>query len=109
MPVHWLTLNSVDPPSKEVPDLDLSVNHLPKGAHSFVDVNLQIAADDKGHPVSCTEWTPPINDRSKRFPELVPIACQQATASLVLIPPVDASGKAARSVQSVSVRFRLGK
>jgi hypothetical protein len=109
MPVHWLTLDSVDPPSEEVPDLDLSVNHLPKGAHSFVDVNLQIAADDKGHPVSCVEWAPSMNDRRKRFPELVPIACQQATASLLLTPAVDASHKPTRSVQSVTVRFRLGK
>lgn len=108
MPVRWLILNSVNAPSEGVPDLELSVNHLPKGAHSSVDINLQIAADEKGHPVSCAEWAPAIDDRSKRFPELVPIACQQATASLVLTSPIDASGKPARSVQSATVRFKLG-
>lgn len=109
MPVRWMILNSIDDLSERSPDLEVSVNHLPKGAHSFVDVQLQIAADDKGHPVSCVEWQPPPNASGKHFPELVPIACQQATASLTLSPPVDASGKPERSVQSVFVDFKLGQ
>ena len=109
LPVRWTVGDSVPGSREDVPDLVLSVNHLPKGANAFVDVDLQIAADEKGHAVSCTEWAPPINDYGKHFSELVPIACQQATASLVLTPPLDTSGKPVRSVQSVSVHFKLGQ
>jgi hypothetical protein len=108
VPVRW-TVYSDDNLKLHptIPDLDLSVNHLPKGADSYVDVYLEVAADEKGHPVSCGEWGPPKDAQTNDYPELVPIACQQATASLVLTPPIDSSGKPARSVQSVTVRFTL--
>jgi hypothetical protein len=111
MPVRW-TVGDGPPPEggkSNVPDLDLSVNHLPKGALSMVAVTLEIAADEKGRPLTCAEWPQPPNDHGKHFPELVPIACQEARASLVLSPPLDASGKPARSIQSVSVHFKLGQ
>ena len=112
-PVRWQVTSNpgsgAGRSTSEVPDLELSVNQLPKGAPSVVPLMLQIEADDKGHPLSCAEWAPLADDHSKHFPELVPIACQQATASLTLFPPLDASGKAVRSVQTVSADFKLGQ
>jgi hypothetical protein len=111
VPVRWRVTNSAPPKddslSSNIPDLDLSVNQLPKGAGSVAGVTLKIAADENGRPVTCAEW-PRLDDHSKHFAELVPIACQQITA-LTLSPPVDASGKAVRSIQTVSVRFKLGR
>jgi hypothetical protein len=91
-----------------VADVDLSVNRLPKGARSIVIVRLQIAADERGHPVTCAE-VPPVDkaDAKRRFPELVPIACQQAMAGLTLVPVLDDSRKPVRSVQNAFVRFKL--
>lgn len=110
VPVSWVV--SYAPPSDTdmlkvtVPDIDLSVNHLPKGAHSIVGVGLIVAADASGQPLSCAEQPILAHDKSKRrFPELVSIACQQVMSSFRVPPPVDASGKAVRSVQNVSVRF----
>lgn len=114
VPVSWVISNgSNGVPSQEdmlratMPDLELSVNHLPKGAHSIAAVSLEIAADENGRPVTCVEWPPPKKAREPRFPELVPIACQQAIANLTVIPPVDASAESVRSVQSVSVHFKI--
>ena len=112
LPASWFVGN--EPPSDEdilraeVPDLELSVNQLPTGAHSIAGVSLEIAADENGRPVMCAEY-PPLTKRNPKeyFPELVPIACQQAMADLTVSPPVDASGKAVRSVQSVSVHFKV--
>ena len=109
-PVIW----AIDfPPSEAelfgaiVPDMELSVNRLPKGAHSPVGVGLMVAAEADGHVVTCTYYLPPGSKKPKEyFPELVPIACQQAVASLRVPPPVDADGKPVRSVQTVSVHFR---
>ena len=106
-PVRWMTRPGPVPTALD--DLDLSVNQLPKGADLPVGVSLQVAADEKGHVVSCTERPLALNTHEKHFPELVALACQQATASLVLTPPVDASGKPVRSIQSVSVDFKVGK
>jgi protein TonB len=112
VPVRWVISSSA--PSYEqtlrtsVPDIDLAVNHLPKGAHSMAGVNVEIAAEENGRPVTCAEEPPHGTDEEKhRFPELVPIACQQAITSLRLSPPLDASGKPVRSVQSAMVRFIL--
>jgi len=93
-----------------VTDLELPIDHLPQGAASKVYVDLEIAVDETGHPVSCNDSPQSSgDDQPKHYPELVPIACQRATASLVFSPPVDASGKPARSIQNVSARFKLGK
>ena len=111
VPVRWQVTDSPsgNSPDTIVADLDLSVNHLPKGAHQSVLVELQVAADESGRPVSCEGWTPAPGSHGKRFPELIPIACEQATASVVLTPPADPSGKPMRSVQIVSVRFKADK
>ena len=114
VPVSWIV--SVAPPSDAdalkwiVPDLDVTVNQLPKGARSVVGVILIVAAEADGQIVTCTEQPNPKSARSRRrYPGLVPIACQQVMASLKVTPPVDESGKAARSVQTVSVRFTKGR
>ena len=108
-PVRWRVTDS---PSEDdrglpVPDLAFSVNRLPAGAHSAT-VDLQVAANETGRPLSCVEGPPAPPDDNKRFPELVALACRQATETLRLSPPVDGSGKAVRSIQTVSVRFRVG-
>jgi TonB family protein len=104
VPVSWV----IGPRSEAtVPDLELSVNHLPKRARSIAAVSLEIAADENGRPVTCVEWARPKNTRGRDFPELVPIACQQVMAALTVIPPVDASAKPVRSVQSVLVNFKI--
>jgi hypothetical protein len=111
VPVSWVISNGI--PSEEdmlratVPDLELSVNHLPKGAHSIAAVSLEVAADENGRPVTCVEWAPPKGAHRPYFPELVPIACKQVMAGLTVIPPTDASAKSVRSVQSVSVLFKV--
>lgn len=97
-------------PEKEpmISDLQVPVDHLPEGGDFKDYVTLQVAADESGHPLSCAQHISS-NDTRKQFPELIEAACRQATSSLVLFPPVDASGKPERSVQSVSVHFKLAK
>jgi hypothetical protein len=91
-----------------VADIDLSVDRLPKGAESIALTQLQVGADEKGRALTCAEVPPTdATEAKERFPELVPIACQQVLASLTLIPAVDDAGKPVRSVQSVLVRFQL--
>lgn len=110
LPISWLIFDA--PPTHEdalrttVPDIEVSVNRLPKRAHSIAEVELQVAADERGHPVSCVEYVPFDKSNAKRhFSELVPLACRQVMATLSLHPAVDVSGKGVRSVQSVSVHF----
>jgi hypothetical protein len=114
LPVAWLI---VDAPltheeslRAEVPDLDLVVNRLPKGAHSLAGVYLRVAADEDGRPLACADY-PPLSESGVKwyFPELVPIACQGVMSSLKLHPAIDAAGKPVRSVQSVTVRFKLDR
>jgi hypothetical protein len=96
-PVSWTATESV--PSDErrlkavVPDIELSVNQLPKGAHKIVDITLEVAADEAGHIMFCLELPRDAKDPRRPFPELVPIACDQAKKSLLLRPPLDPSGK----------------
>jgi hypothetical protein len=110
-PVSWTVTESI--PSDEdrfkavVPDLELSVNRLPKDAQKTVDITIEVAADEVGRIVSCLELPPDKKDRSRHFPELVAIACEQAEKSLSLRPPFDQSGKPIRSVQTASVRLTL--
>jgi len=110
-PVSWTITNSM--PSDEdrlkavIPDIELSVNQLPKGAHKIVDIMLEVAADETGRVVSCLELPPLPSDRRKHFPDLIPIACTQAEKSLTVRPPRGSSGKPLRSVQTASVRVKL--
>jgi len=109
MPVSWRVANS--PPTEAEmlrsaePDVDLSVNHLPKGAGSMAAVNVEIAVDTNGRAVSCEEAPTPSITPRKRFPELVELACQTVTKEYTAVPPVDSLGKPVRSIQTVSVRF----
>lgn len=90
-----------------VPDMELSVNRLPKGAHSPVGVGLLVAAEADGRVVTCIGYLPPGSKKPKGyFPELIPIACQQVMSKLKVPPPLDADGKPMRSVQTVAVNFK---
>jgi protein TonB len=111
VPVRWAVSNqpssSNEPSGRTAADVELSVDRLPKGAHKTANVSLQVATDESGHPVTCVE-VPPLGkpDPKRHFPQLVPLACKQVMASLILTPPIDAAGKPVRSVQRVSVEFR---
>ena len=112
VPVSWVITNVIPSPEDAlratVPDLELSVNELPKGAHKLVGVMLEVGVDEGGRGVSCFEY--PFrarNDRSRRFPELIPLACEQAISTLTVRAPSDSSGKPVRSVQTASVLFKL--
>jgi len=107
VPVAW-TAGPV--PSEKLvaattPDLDLSVNHLPK-PYSIVALILEIEADEEGRPLACAEAPPLDGDFDRRFPQFLEVACQQVTTQLTVRPPIDAAGKAVRSVQTVSVHFK---
>jgi hypothetical protein len=111
VPVRWMISSDYLPPSEDemlrgtVPDLELSLDHLPKGAHSITAISLEVAADENGRPITCAEWSPPKSDHRKHFPELVSLACEKVASSLSVSPPMDQPGKKIRSVQSVSVHF----
>ena len=109
VPVSWRIGNA--PPAEgemqSVPDLELSVNRLPKGAHKIAPVSLDVGADETGHVVSCVGHPPAAHNLGPRFPELVPIACEQVTKTLSVQPAFDSSGKPLRSVQTASVHFIL--
>jgi TonB family protein len=103
VPVTW----SIGMPRSEEQgaDLELSVNQLPEDARSVVGLALEIAVDETGNIVTCVEY-PSVASRPRYFPELVRLACQQATTGLTVTPAVDASGRPVRSVQALSVRFK---
>jgi hypothetical protein len=110
-PVNWTVTESIPPDEDRlkavVPDLELSVSQLPKGAPRIVDVTIEVTADRDGRIVSCAELPPNKRDPHPHFADLVPIACEQAEKSLSLSPPLDGSGKPTRSVQTASVRLML--
>jgi hypothetical protein len=84
------------------------VNQLPEGARKAINVSLEIGADAGGQPVTCSEYAFEMPKPSLHYPELVQIACQQVMKAFKAVAPLDAGGKPARSVQSVSVRFVAG-
>lgn len=112
VPVDWAIRNSL--PTREqslkaiTPDLELSVNQLPKGAGRLIGISLEVEADEKGKPQTC-ERAPVIakGDPAQLFPELVSIACQQVMTSFTVTPAVDETRRPVRSVESVSVYFKL--
>jgi hypothetical protein len=97
VPISWrmrYAYDADDDPWKSVvPDLELSVSQLPKGAHAMASVTLELAADENGRVVACAESPRSKRDRAKPFPELTNIACQQAASSIPIKPPVDLAGK----------------
>ena len=111
VPISW-RISYVNAPEEDAlksitPDLELSVNRLPKGARSIVGMMLELAADESGRIVSCMESPPSKNDRGKHFPELAPLACEQVAKSVPIKPPLDAAGKPMPSIQTASVHFKL--
>lgn len=95
MPHHW----------DEIPDVDVNVNQLPKGASSPVVVRVQVAADVAGRISDCIEYEAEALQSKAHFPQLVQIACSTVIRSFTAMPAVDEAGKPVRSVQLVSVRF----
>jgi len=91
------------------PDMELSVNRLPRGADEGTYVPLVIAVDESGRVVGCSQFQPTSKSvHAKTFPELVPIACDLLVRQFTAIPAKDASGKPVQSVQNASVVFRTG-
>jgi hypothetical protein len=111
-PVNWVV--TYHPQSYEqmlqssIPDLEVTVSRLPAAAHQIAEAYVEVAADESGHPVACAEYQPMGKTVDEhRFPELVPIACDQVMKTYAVLPATDDSGKAVRSVQNVVVRFKL--
>lgn len=113
VPVTWAINFQPSKAEEELaypPDVSLTVNHLPEGLGQLERVTLMIAVDETGRIVDCAQALPyPSRGREKALPQLVPIACQQLTRQLKVLPAKDASGKAVRSIQTASVSFRTGK
>lgn len=113
VPVTW-AIGS--PPSQSEtakaypPDIDMTVNQLPKGAKPPVSVALMIAVDESGKVVSCRERLPTWKAaHAKSYPALVSIACEQMVSHFTAAPAKDTAGKSVRSVQSATVSFTTSK
>lgn len=112
VPVTWVI--GVQPSKDEVEraypaDMSLRVDRLPNGANKrSTIVALVIAVDESGRVVGCSERPKDARwDHTKRFPELIPIACQRMTSEFTAIPAKDGSGKPVRSVQNATVEFSV--
>lgn len=109
-PVSWIVTEGPRPTEErmhgENPDLELSVNQLPKGARKIVAILLEVRADETGKILSCGELPPARTYPQRHYPELIPVVCSEATKTLVLRPPLDRSGKPMRSVQTAVVQVR---
>lgn len=113
LPIVWIT-STFGPPDfsrmkrMSEADLEIGVNKLPDGKKES-SVPLIIAADEAGKPVECAVNPPPSDSPYQPIPQLIPLACTQATAELTLSPPKGADGRPARSIQGVVVRFVAGQ
>ena len=111
VPVTWTM--GAPPSQKDVdraypPDMEITVNQLPKGARSPAHIALMIAVDENGKVVSCGEWLPSFKGaHPKRFPELVEIACREIISAYAAPPAKDPAGRAVRSIQTAGVVFTL--
>ena len=109
-PVSWVVTEGSGPSEDRMngdnPDLELSVNQLPKGARKTVAILLELRADETGKILSCGELPPGRSYPQRHYPELIPVVCAEATKTLVLRPPLDRSGKPVKSVQTAVVQVR---
>jgi len=92
--VMW-SMNSSAPLADS--DIDIAVDHLPKGIKSPAIVELQFTADANGKPVECA-----LKDKEKDT-GLTAVACNELIKQYVAIPPKDQSGTPVRSVQNAEV------
>jgi hypothetical protein len=112
VPVTW---SVGGPPSESEiqkaypPDLDITINRLPSGAHNRTRLDLMIAVNEVGRVVGCGDAPKAKWDHTKAFPDLVPLACQQMATQFTAIPAKDPAGKQVRSVQTASVVFSTGQ
>lgn len=86
-------------------DLDLTVEQLPKGLKSPIALTVMFETDVIGRLGACVEETRTFHPYTKKFPELVKVACQQLSEGYVATPARDDSGKAVKSIQDAVVRF----
>jgi TonB family protein len=111
VPVSWVIGGPASKSEQEKAfpvDMDLTVTRLPKGAGRLTDLRLMIAVHESGRVAAC--GGPPDlmdNENTKKFPELVPIACEHLLKEFTAIPAKDATGKPMRSVQTAFVRFSV--
>ena len=111
-PVSWLIGGPAS--KKELqkaypPDMELTLNRLPKGASSDTTLRVTIAVDENGKVVACNEWPVPDRRREKSFPELAEIGCRQMMNQYTAIPAKDLSGRPVRSVQNATIAFKRGR
>lgn len=86
-------------------DLELSVSQLPAHRRT-ANVAVVIAVDPSGRVVGCNERPASTRrDHAKRFPELVPIACEHLIKEFTATPAQDTAAHSVRSVQTASVVF----
>jgi TonB family protein len=108
MPIRWSV--GGEPPAGSAADIELTVSDLPNGAKSPVFIFAELTADEKGHPLTCSENGDVRRlSRSKVTPELLRIGCDQLLKNYVAIPARDDAGKPVRSVQEAMVSFSKAK
>lgn len=110
-PVSWVIggpLSKGELRKAQPADLDISLNRLPKGVREGASVDLMVAVDENGQVLSCDAAPRDKRDRSKTFPELVPVACREMVRQFRATPARDESGKPVRSVQTATSSFSTG-
>ncbi|MBV9557305.1 MAG: energy transducer TonB [Pseudolabrys sp.] len=84
-------------------DLDLTVDRLPKGVRSGIQVQVMFEVSAEGQISSCApdvaKAIPP------KFMPLVTLACQQVAIRFKALPATDDNGTAVASIQEACVRF----
>ena len=91
-------------------DMQIYVNQLPKGAGKRTKLRLTLAVAPDGKVNSCAEAAlAPEESKIRKFPELVPLACGQMTATFRAVPAMDTAGNPVRSVQPAVVLFSINK
>jgi len=108
IPVTWAI--GAPPSEKEMreahpPDMELTVNQLPKNVKGDALVLVTMAVDESGRVLACNESRIVDSRHQKSFPELAKIACQQMLSQYKAIPAKEASGKPVRSLQNAVVSF----
>jgi hypothetical protein len=107
MPVTW-AIGSPPLKSSIRGDVELTVSTLPQRIKSPAFVGVIFAADEAGHPLSCTA-TPTEWQADPRSLALVPLACDELMKRYTAMPVRDEGGKAVRSVQNAVIRFSIQK
>jgi hypothetical protein len=106
--VKWTVADDPWDTSKvSVPDIDITVQRLPKELNSPTLVRVAFAVDPVGGKSSCTAFDAKGLERVVNHPALVAIACRQVLAAYPATPARDASRRPVSSVQNALVRFSV--